>query len=391
MTKSRILWVVWMLTAVVFWLFTEDYSGILLLTASLFVPLLLGILTKTAAGKLKIRIQAEAAGEKSQFLKGSVTIENTGLFSLDRIGCTVKCENLMTGEVFHQSLRMGALGRMTTDREFEFKSRHCGRLRLSVPKLTLYDPFGIFRFRIQTEGETRTLVRPETFPLEVQIVYGESMSLDSDEYSMQKAGFDPSETFAIREYMPGDRIKQIHWKLSEKMDNLMVRDYGLPIQNTILLLLETGLLTGEENRSMDPECMDAFAEGIVSLSQELIEQQVVHSLGWYNHEEGSFYCSEITCQEELATVIPELLGTVPKEDTMSVAGHYLEGHEQCEFAHMVLFAPHHVDDMSAVADQCLVTEILCEKDGGGGYNNDDARILSVNPDSITEDLAYLEI
>ncbi len=64
--------------------------------------------------------------------------------------------------------------------------------------------------------------------------------MDSDEYSMRKAGYDPSETFAIREYQPGDRIRQIHWKLTEKFDSLMVRDYGLPIQNTVLLLLETG-------------------------------------------------------------------------------------------------------------------------------------------------------
>ena len=38
----------------------------------------------------------------------------------------------------------------------------------------------------------------------------------------------------------------------------MVRDYGLPIQNTILLLLETGYGTEEA----DADCLDALAEAV---------------------------------------------------------------------------------------------------------------------------------
>ena len=55
----------------------------------------------------------------------------------------------------------------------------------------------------------------------------------------------------------------------------MVRDYGLPIQNTILLLLETGYAQDKP----DPDCMDALAEALLSVSQELASQQVVHSIG----------------------------------------------------------------------------------------------------------------
>lgn len=389
MTKSRILWFLWLFTAAIFWFFTNTYAGVFLLLASFLLPFLMAIFTKIAVSKLQASIQAEAAGVKNDSIHGAVTLQNAGIFSIDRIVCKVKCENLMTGEVFHQSLRMAVPGRTKVQNTFSFTSKHCGRIRLSVPKLTVYDPFGIFKFKIRAEGETKALVRPETFSMEVQIAYGESMSLDSDEYSMVKAGFDPSETFAIREYMPGDRIKQIHWKLSEKMDNLMVRDYGLPIQNTILLLLETGKVQSQE--MWNPDCMDALGEGIVSLSQELIKQQIVHSLGWYNHEESSFYCTEISCQKELAVVIPELLGTMPKEDTMSVLSHYLERHEQCEFAHVVLFTPYHSEDIMAIEDQSLVTEVLCETDGGGGFGDDFGRMISVSPRSMMEDMAYLEM
>lgn len=389
MIKSRILWAIWILMTWIFWFLTNGYAGVLLIAASVLIPVVLGIFTGFAAKKVTASIQGETAGSKRNQIKGAVLVKNRSMFCLDRIVCTIKCENLMTKECFHKSLRVGALAKTTAVSEFVLKCSHCGRLRLSVPRLTIYDPFGIFRFRVKAEVKTNILIRPDTFPTEVQIVYGESMSLDSDEYSMQKAGFDPSETFAIREYMPGDRIKQIHWKLSEKMDNLMVREYGLPIQNTILLLLETGFLSDE--KEIDAGCMDALGEGIVSLSQELIQQQIVHSLGWYNHEENSFTCAEISSQEDLLVAMPHLLGTVPKRDLLTVLGHYLEQHEQCEFAHVVLFAPYHISDGAAIEDQCLITQVVCEKEGGGGYVSGSGQILSVSPQTIEEDLSYMEI
>lgn len=121
----------------------------------------------------------------------------------------------------------------------------------------------------------------------------------------------------------------------------MVRDYGLPIQNTILLLLETGYAQDKP----DPDCMDALAEALLSVSQELASQQVVHSIGWQNHEENTFSCVEVETEEDLNLVLPELLGAVPGEDRMTVAEHYMENREQLEFAHMVVFTPGHEDSL----------------------------------------------
>lgn len=390
MAKSRILWTLWMLMAFLFWFFTDGYSGAFLFAASILIPAFSGLFTKLVSKQISVDIQTESSGQKGQYVRFTLNVRNRGWISADRIICTVICENLLTGEVFKKQVRAGVLARSAVSGVFEIASGHCGRLRLSVPRFTMYDSFGLFRYRCQNREKhiSKMFIRPNTFPIEVQIAYGESMSLDSDEYSMQKAGFDPSETFAIREYMPGDRIRQIHWKLSEKMDNLMVREYGLPIQNTILLLLENRMLP---DQLPDADCMDALGEGIVSLSQELIQQQIVHSLGWYDHEENSFYCVEITCQEELLVLMPKLLGSLLKADDLSVLGHYMEKHEQCEFAHVVIFSSHPIGDRAVLEDRCLLTEIICEKTGGGGYVDDNARRLSVNAISMEEELSYVEI
>ena len=54
-----------------------------------------------------------------------------------------------------------------------------------------------------------------------------------------RLGDDPGETYDIRSYMPGDNIRQIHWKLTGKLDDVMIREKSYPVDDTVLLLAES--------------------------------------------------------------------------------------------------------------------------------------------------------
>ena len=391
MKKSRVLWILWLIVTALFCAAADGAAGWLLAAVSLILPLLSGLFTRMIRNRLQAEMTMAAYGQSGEVTCGKILLRNRSFLPADRLLCLVGCENLLTGEKERVSIHMAAPARMQVDQEIRLKSRHCGRVRLTLRQVTLYDPFGLFRFRIPMGRETQTLTlfAPETFPTEVQIAYGESTNMDSDEYSMKKAGYDPSETFAIREYRQGDRIRQIHWKLTEKFGDLMVRDYGLPIQNTILLLLETGRPQGAERANAD--CLNALAGAILSVSQELASQQIVHTIGWQNHEENTFTCMEVESDEDLNQVLPGLLGAVPGEDEQSVAEHYLEGREQLEFAHVVLFTEQHRSSLSFLAEQCLLTEVICEENGSGYDQRDGIAVLSSDPGNLEESFAYLEI
>ena len=362
----------------------------LLLLLSLILPLVSGLVTGSLCGKLKVELSAGAYGEKGQEIPARLVVENTSLLPADRLVCRVFCQNLLTGEQEVTALRVAAPARSSAELDLGLASRHAGRIRMTLKQVTCYDLFGLFRFRVRESQNcsATTLVAPHTFDVETQVAYGETADMDSDEYSMRKAGFDPSETFGIREYVPGDRIRQIHWKLTEKLDTLMVRDYGLPIQNTILLLLETGRIPSSPKVS--PDCLDALAEAILSVSQELLSQQIVHSIAWFNHEENTFFCREVETEEDLSLLMPDLLGAVPGEDALSVADHYMESREQVDVAHVLIFTPQHRSSLSFLAGQCLLTELVCSP-GAGGYDQEDGvAILGTEPGKIAETLAYVE-
>ena len=57
--------------------------------------------------------------------------------------------------------------------------------------------------------------------------------LESDRSADSRRGNDPGEVRAIREYVPGDPVRNIHWKLSEKTDKLLVKGARQPYHGSV--------------------------------------------------------------------------------------------------------------------------------------------------------------
>ena len=98
---------------------------------------------------------------------------------------------------------------------------------------------------------------------------------EGDKYSPHKPGDDPTELFGLRPYREGDRLSRIHWKLSQKTGQTLVKELGLPVSERVLFLLD---LTGPgEEISLQ---LDAFA----TLSGFLTDQGAAHGVGCRGEE-----------------------------------------------------------------------------------------------------------
>lgn len=389
MKKARILYGLWLVIAAAYGIFSTDYYALTVLPFSILLPVFFGILTKRALRHVTVRLEASGSVQKGETADIRIYAKNGGFFPLDRVMLTLKGENLLTGETMLQKVRLGIPAKQEVSVDAQIREQYCGKMRISISRIQAFDPAGLLTFKKPCDVSDTILWRPHTFDTDLSISYGESMNLDSDEYSMRKAGFDPSETFAIREYRPGDSIRQIHWKLSEKMETLTVRDYGLPIQNTILLLLDTGMELG--TKAVHPARMDAVMEAFLSFSQELAQQGIAHSIAWQNHEDGSFYLYEIGETDELLGLLSEILGAAAGEDPMSALGHYLEQTEQCDYAHVAILAVHGSPETRQIENSALVHEFLCEEAAAGQYQEGAKLVTSFTAETVMSDLAYAEI
>lgn len=98
-----------------------------------------------------------------------------------------------------------------------------GRISVTLKELKFKDLMGFVFFKKKLDVSTEYVVMPELVKQEISDkTYFETGMLESEESS--KKGNDFSDVQEIREYIPGDKLMSIHWKLSAKRDILMVKD-----------------------------------------------------------------------------------------------------------------------------------------------------------------------
>lgn len=98
------------------------------------------------------------------------------------------------------------------------------------------DPVGLFARRVRWAEAVELLVRPATVDL-AGLPVGQLRDLEgvpSDQLSMSDLAF-----HALREYVPGDDLRHVHWRSSARAGQLLVRQYHDSRRTSALLLVDT--------------------------------------------------------------------------------------------------------------------------------------------------------
>ena len=133
--------------------------------------------------------------------------------------------------------------------------------------MTVTDLFGICSRKVAPRREGSGLVvLPVPFEVGAQVyAAGESGS-----ESMARASEDVTSPADVRAWQQGDPMRKIHWKLSARKQELLVRRYDAPVMPDALVLLDCG----EPQRQAGVEAMldvkDALLETAASVMQESI-------------------------------------------------------------------------------------------------------------------------
>ena len=178
------------------------------------------------------------------------------------------------------------------------ESAYCGCIECRVAGVWCYDIFGVLPVRIPCKAKKRIVVMPDTFPVEPETILSRSDQDDCTEYAPDRKGSDRTETLQIRDYVPGDSLQLIHWKLSGKLDKLIVRDPAQPVDRELLVFLEQS----DENRT--PEQADALMEAVTSVCQALAEAGQPFQLAW-NEEIITLF--EVSTKEQLPDAVSAML------------------------------------------------------------------------------------
>ncbi len=143
-----------------------------------------------------------------------------------------------------------------------FHASHIGTSSPGLRSCTIEDLLGIFSVTKKVDRTLHDLlVLPNVFRTDPMA----ASPGDSGSETVSRATEDLSEPSDIRTYQPGDPMKKIHWKLSVRKQELMVRKFDEPVRQGVLILLDCSRPPSWGQPEAEADIRDALVETAASV------------------------------------------------------------------------------------------------------------------------------
>lgn len=277
MWKHRIGYLVFMAAALIAYILADRPEALAFLCLLVLMPLLGGGLQWAAMAGSEVQCRAPATCRMGQKVAVRFTLRRKSRLPLGPVGIRVIFENILYEESRELKLRL----QPGEEREMTFvhlmDAEDCGDLKIRGDLLECADLLGLFAFKRPAAIFQEILIYPPELKLHAELAQKPETKNFGEMYDPYKKGQDVSEVSGLRDYVPGDSMNSIHWKLSGKLDQLIVREFGRPSHYNTLILYEMVKRSGELEI---PRAFNNAALALtVSLSLSLLELNLEHNVG----------------------------------------------------------------------------------------------------------------
>lgn len=312
MTKRQILYGLAVLALIAANILTTGYSVFIALLILIVAPCLSVAYAVVVCQELSLKtVNVADTFIRGEMLKVGVEIVNNSYLMVSDLYIVVKYSynNSDSKQENIHKISMGS----------KDKSEVCDEVRLiNVGELTIdcgnsyiYDPLRLFKFKIRVKkdenkkiGDKKILVMPVLNEPDYYALYNplEDVS-DATEYSKKKKGEDSSEIFDVRSYIQGDALNRVHWKLSAKEEELLVKEFSLPISSSNCILVELHKPQSEDERFN----LNGIYELVYAIGNLACVKEKKFKLAFYSVQSESLQIFDVLSYEELVEIIQTLI------------------------------------------------------------------------------------
>lgn len=387
MLQSRIFGVIWFVFSVVFFIFDDSYLGLLLLvlTGVLLILLILNIVL--LKNKLTFDLQTEGTVHKNEPGRLTIQVKNKSVLPISKVRVSVEFENKLTDELDTKAFVLSLNSRGSESLPLDMSSKYCGQIRVRVKKVRYYDFLGIFTREVEMNSVSQLFVLPQTYPINIMVSDSNVGFVDSHSHEINRRGTDGLEVFGIKEYSHEDNLKHIHWKLTSKFDELIIKELSEPVNHTFLILID--LTIKDKNDKNNPAVIDAMMDTFISTSEALLAEGYELSIGWLDKETDFVQIEDIYSTDQLTFLLKQILLLKQIESKVTLLDKFIQSDTRERFSHLVsLSSEKGLAASRQKLAQTNITELVChlEKDIENVSNS-----FTYTPETMNEDLYELSI
>ncbi len=259
MFRTRCIYILALIGTFIFFLFYKMWVAWLCLLIMLSIPLISLTCCLVAFNTVCVDVSAPVSLDLKHKAGLTVTVSGRAVFcSFIRLHISVK--DIMGDETASSRYTIYDGG----DNMIPLINEHCGAYVYTIDDLRIYDILGLFYLKRKFKKTLEVMVNP--LPITPERLPN---STGFKARSFKKSRSASAEIYDIRDYMQGDSIKNIHWKMSAKKDRLIVKE---PMEeqlgaSKIVLLL-----------SSDREEFDARLGTVLFTSRYLLARDTGHKI-----------------------------------------------------------------------------------------------------------------
>ena len=379
MRKRFIAWVLLVLSAAIMYFFSNGSVTLAAFVALIAVlPLSYGVLRLTA-DKAEAFISEEAAEDgKKKFV---LNFRNKGFLPIAAIETEVLCTNLRNGETDTKQVNISLGPNASGSVNIELAPIHAGRYELSTGPVRILDPLGIWTRKAKEELKAGFTVLPDIYDVRMSSA-GVAAMPESDMESNKTRGSVSGDTIDIREYVPGDPVSNIHWKLSEKTDKLLVRELGSPQSDQYLLILDNASEAAD-----DSAALDAVAAVYASVIHDLIQNGMACYAAWTDPESGRAVIKKITDENEETEAADSYLA-VPASMPSAFSSISRDLADE-RYVHVVIVGSRIPENIDVLSNGCHATVLRYGETGT--VSEGSLSVVGFRTETYREDTAGIEI
>ena len=178
---------------------------------------------------------------------------------------------------------MGGLSAVTAVKPVAFGLSGC--FEVCCKRLSVHDPMGLFKIVSGGEFKVNMPVIPVQGRKTEQTKIHSGMGEGADR---NRRGDDRDEVFEIANYVPGDSLKDIHWKRSAREEELQIIRFASPKERCHCVLCDTGDYVPETDTKKDknPALLDCVLETAYGMCLSLASEGDSVLLSWRNGKEN---------------------------------------------------------------------------------------------------------